>query len=292
MRVPQESGRLYLVATPIGNLGDMTQRALDILARADWVAAEDTRHTGRLLQHFGLSKRLVAVHQYNESGQVDLFREALSSGQVVALVSDAGTPLISDPGFPVVRALREAGFEVSPVPGACALVAALSASGLPCDRFSFEGFLPAKAVGRRKSLEALADESRTLVFYESPHRIDETLRDMGQVLGGRRQIVLAREMTKTFETFLSGTADELLARIEQDANQRRGEFVVLVEGAPVREAVEGGELAIGVDDLLAAFMPELPLKKLASIVSGLSGLPKNDLYKKALELKSRQESQE
>ncbi|MGH8078900.1 MAG: 16S rRNA (cytidine(1402)-2'-O)-methyltransferase, partial [Lysobacter sp.] len=224
-------GTLHIVATPIGNLGDLSPRALDTLKTVAAICAEDTRHTRQLLSHFGLERPLLALHQHNEDAQTAQLVRRLLSGDSLALVSDAGTPLISDPGFRLVRAARDAGVRVSPVPGPCAAIAALSVAGLASDRFVFEGFLPAKGAARRERLAKLASEPRTLMFYESGHRIEEALVDMAGTLGEARPAVLARELTKLFETVLDGTLAELRARVQGDPNQRKGEFVLIVEGA-------------------------------------------------------------
>ncbi|HLT13525.1 MAG TPA: 16S rRNA (cytidine(1402)-2'-O)-methyltransferase [Marinobacter sp.] len=282
-RVPVSvGGLLYVVATPIGNLDDLSERARQVLAGADLVAAEDTRHSGRLLQHLGLSKPMLALHDHNERGRVSRVLEALSAGQTVALVSDAGTPLISDPGYIVVREARAAGFKVSPIPGACALVAGLSAAGLPTDQFLFAGFLPAKRAGRKSTLESFRRQSATLVFYESPHRITDLMEDVVDVFGAERECVLGRELTKTFETFYSGAAAEVLAELQADPHGSRGEFVVMVRGAA---DVPSAEASVDADKLLALLVKELPVKTAAKIVADVSGLSKNDLYQRALGLR-------
>jgi len=282
-RVPVSvGGLLYVVATPIGNLDDLSERARQVLAGADLVAAEDTRHSGRLLQHLGLSKPMLALHDHNERGRVSRVLEALSAGQTVALVSDAGTPLISDPGYIVVREARAAGFKVSPIPGACALVAGLSAAGLPTDQFLFAGFLPAKRAGRKSTLESFRRQSATLVFYESPHRITDLMEDVVDVFGAERECVLGRELTKTFETFYSGEAAEVLAELQADPHGSRGEFVVMVRGAA---DVPSAEASVDADKLLALLVKELPVKTAAKIVADVSGLSKNDLYQRALGLR-------
>jgi len=282
-RVPVSvGGLLYVVATPIGNLDDLSERARQVLAGADLVAAEDTRHSGRLLQHLGLSKPMLALHDHNERGRVSRVLEALSAGQTVALVSDAGTPLISDPGYIVVREARAAGFKVSPIPGACALVAGLSAAGLPTDQFLFAGFLPAKRAGRKSTLESFRRQSATLVFYESPHRITDLMEDVVDVFGAERECVLGRELTKTFETFYSGAAAEVLAELQADPHGSRGEFVVMVRGAADVPSVEA---SVDADKLLALLVKELPVKTAAKIVADVSGLSKNDLYQRALGLR-------
>lgn len=275
------AGTLYVVATPIGNLADMVPRALDILKTVALVAAEDTRHSGRLLRHFGIDTRLVSYHDRGEVDQGEVVLAALAEGRDVALISDAGTPLISDPGYRLVRAARAAGFAVSPVPGACAAVAALSAAGLPSDRFVFEGFLPARAGERQRRLEVLAHEPRTLIFYEAPHRILETLADIATVFGAERELVLGREISKAFETFLTGSAAEVGARVATDANQRRGELVLMAAGAPER-APEGDDL----DRVLTVLLEELPLKQAVGLAARITGAAKNQLYERALALRA------
>lgn len=274
-------GSLYVVATPIGNLDDISARALSVLRSVALIAAEDTRHSARLLQHFGISTPLAACHEHNERDQGGRFIARLQAGEDVALISDAGTPLISDPGYHLVRQARAAGVAVVPVPGACALIAALSAAGLPSDRFIFEGFLPAKAVGRRARLEQVREEPRTLIFYEAPHRILECLQDMQAVFGDERPALLARELTKTFETLKGMPLAELAAWVAADANQQRGECVVLVAGwqAPEDEAAVSVE-ALRVLDLLLA---EMPLKRAAALAAEITGVRKNLLYQVALE---------
>lgn len=274
-------GTLYVVATPIGNLDDMTPRALNVLKDVALIAAEDTRHSLRLLQHFGIQTPLAACHEHNEREDGGRFLGKLQAGESVALISDAGTPLISDPGYHLVRQARAAGVKVVPVPGACAVIAALSAAGLPSDRFIFEGFLPAKAAARASRLEALREEPRTLIFYEAPHRILESVQAMEAAFGGDRPAVLARELTKTFETLKGLPLAELRAFIESDSNQQRGECVVLVGGwiAPVGEDAISAE-ALRVLDLLLA---EMPLKKAAALAAQITGVRKNLLYQVALE---------
>ena len=276
------AGTLYVVATPIGNLADMVPRALDILKTVALVAAEDTRHSGRLLRHFGIATRLVSYHDRGEADQGEAVLAALADGRDVALISDAGTPLISDPGYRLVRAARAAGFAVSPVPGACAAVAALSVAGLPSDRFVFEGFLPARAGERLRRLEALAQEPRTLIFYEAPHRIQEALADIATVFGAERELVLGREISKAFETFLTGSAAEVGAQVAADANQRRGELVLMVAGAPER-APAGDDL----DRVLSVLLEELPLKQAVGLAARITGAAKNQLYERALALRER-----
>lgn len=277
-------GTLYVVATPIGNLDDLSPRAARTLASVDVVAAEDTRHSGRLLSHLGIQKRMVALHDHNEKDRTAGILTELQAGRDVALISDAGTPLISDPGYVLVREARAAGHRVSPIPGPCALVAALSVAGLPTDRFLYVGFLPAKRSGRRASLEVLSSEVATLVFYESPHRIMESVRDIADVLGSDREIVLGREITKTFETFYSGSVADVLAELERDPHGNRGEFVVMVRGAAAQAGSEEAA-TMDVDRMLRVLLAELPVKKVAKMASELTGLSKNELYQRALALK-------
>ena len=274
-------GSLYVVATPIGNLDDISARALTILRSVALIAAEDTRHSARLMQHFGIGTPLAACHEHNERDQGGRFLARLLAGDDVALISDAGTPLISDPGYHLVRQARAAGVAVVPVPGACALIAALSAAGLPSDRFIFEGFLPAKAAGRRARLEQVKEEPRTLIFYEAPHRILECLQDMQSVFGDERPALLARELTKTFETLKGMPLAELAAWVAADSNQQRGECVVLVAGwqAPEGEEAVSAE-AMRVLNLLLA---EMPLKRAAALAAEITGVRKNLLYQVALE---------
>ena len=269
------AGKLWIVATPIGNLDDLSARAQAILRQVDLVAAEDTRHSAALLQHYAISTRRIALHEHNErEASADLVQK-MRNGAQIALISDAGTPLVSDPGFRLVRAAREAGCEVSPVPGPCAAIAALSAAGLPSDRFAFEGFLPAKASARRERLQALVAEPRTLIFYESSHRIVEALDDLAAVFGGDRHAVVARELTKLFETVLDGALADLTARIKADANQQRGEFVVLVAGAG--DEADAARLAEGrrVFELLRK---DLPPGRAAKLAAEITGAPRNALY--------------
>lgn len=278
------AGTLYVVATPIGNLDDLSPRATRTLAHVAVVAAEDTRHSGRLLSHLGLHKRLIALHDHNEKDRASALIAELAAGRDVALISDAGTPLISDPGYVVVREARLAGYPVSPIPGPCALVAALSAAGLPTDRFLFAGFLPAKRAARRSALESLGSETATLVFYESPHRVLDCVQDVADILGPDREIVLGREITKTFETFYSGAVSAVRDALEADPHGSRGEFVLMIRGAQPETGKENaGEL--DTDRLIRALLPELPVKKVARIASELTGLSKNELYQRALALK-------
>ncbi len=268
-------GTLFVVATPIGNLADLSPRARDTLAGVDAICAEDTRHTRQLLAHFGIDRPLLALHEHNEGELATRLVARLGAGESLALVSDAGTPLVSDPGFRLVRAAREAGVRVSPVPGPSALVAALSVAGLPSDRFVFEGFLPAKAAARRERLAQLAAETRTLIFYESAHRIDETLADAAAAFGDDRPAVLARELTKLFETVLDGTLAQLQARVAGDANQRKGEFVLLVQGAG-----DDGEARVAEGRRIYAKLgAHLPPSTAAKLAAELSGAPRKALYR-------------
>lgn len=276
---------LYVVATPIGNLRDITLRALDVLAAADVVAAEDTRNTAHLLTHHGIgANRLMAVHQHNECGAAEKVVALLQAGQSVAFVSDAGTPAVSDPGALLVQAVLAAGLRVIPIPGASAAIAALSASGLNHPHFLFYGFLPNKSAARRTVLESLRDHPYTLVFYEAPHRIVECMADLCAVLGGERQIVLAREITKLFETIHACRLADAEAWLLSDSNQQRGEFVVLVSGAEPQQG-----LPAEVRHILETLLAELPLKQAVQLAAKISMASRNDLYQLALEIKeSRQ----
>jgi 16S rRNA (cytidine1402-2'-O)-methyltransferase len=274
------TGTLFIVAPPIGNLQDMTPRALEVLADVGLIAAEDTRHSGRLLQHFGISTPTTACHDHNERDKSARLVERMLAGEDMALISDAGTPLISDPGYHLVRAAREAGVRVCPVPGPCALVAALSAAGLPSDRFAFEGFLPAKASGRRQRLQALSSEPRTWMLYEAPHRLLECLEDMLDILGPERQVVLARELTKTFETIKGAPIAELVEWVRADSDQQRGECVLVVEAMPAPEESEG--LNPEAQRVLDILLAELPVKQAAALAAQITGEKKNRLYQVAL----------
>ena len=273
-------GTLYIVPTPIGNLGDMTERALNVLRHCQAIAAEDTRHSGQLLQHLGIKKELFALHEHNERQKAALVIERLQRGDDIALISDAGTPLISDPGYVLVQQCRIAGITVTALPGACAFVTALSGAGLPTDRFCFEGFLPAKPQQRRKALQALVTETRTLVFYESPHRIVDTLADLVTEFGGDRTMVMARELTKQFETYLSGSIAEVQAKVLADSNQQRGEMVLMLSGAEAAAETDVNPAAMKTLNLLRK---ELPLKKAAALAAEIHGARKNTLYQLALE---------
>lgn len=275
------NGNLYIVATPIGNTADITERALETFSEVDLIAAEDTRHSGLLLNRYGIKKPFFALHDHNEQEKSHLLVEKLQNGSHIALISDAGTPLISDPGFHLVRQCREAGIKVIPIPGACAAITALCASGIASDRFCFEGFLPAKSKGRLDKLNLLINEERTLIFYESTHRIHETLKDMQQVFGESRYVVLARELTKTWETIYGAPLGELNQWIAEDPNRSKGEMVLVVEGA-VRDLSEPS-ISPEAQKALQLLAQELPLKKAAAIVAELYGYKKNELYRFGLD---------
>ena len=277
-----KAGTLYVVATPIGNLEDMTPRAIRILSEVDLIAAEDTRHSGKLLKHFGIEAKTEALHEHNERSQVPRLIEILQAGKSIAFITDAGTPLVSDPGFHLVRSARQAGLTVIPVPGACAAIAALSAAGLPSDRFVFEGFPPAKSAARRAVFEKLREEARTLIFYESPHRILESLKEMTEIFGPEREAVLARELTKQFETVRNGTLTELSEWVNRDPHQQLGEFVILIHGVPRKEREAVDEEA---ERVLRILLGELPVSQAAALAAKITGLKKNRLYEYALNLK-------
>lgn len=275
-----EAGVLYVVATPLGNLADLSRRAAEVLGAVDAIAAEDTRHSRILLQHYGIGARCVSLHEHNESARVPQLLERLHGGDAIALISDAGTPLISDPGYRLVRTAREAGIRVSPVPGPCALTAALSVSGLAADRFVFEGFLPARPAARRQRLRSLVQESRTLILYESSHRIAASLKDLNEVFGPARRAVIGRELTKRFETVRGDSLGKLCSWLTADKDQQKGEFVVLIEGAaPVEPPDDQAQT------LLAVLLKEVSVKTAARLAAEITGQNRNRLYKLALELK-------
>ncbi len=265
---------LYIVATPIGNLDDITLRAIDTLKRVDLIAAEDTRHSGLLLQHLGIKAKLFSLHDHNEQEKAHVLIEKLQSGLSIALVSDAGTPLINDPGYHLVKACRENDIKVVPIPGACAAIAALSVAGLPSDKFIYEGFLPAKSKARQDSLASLITEPRTMIFYESTHRLLETLKDMQTIFGADKQIVLAKELTKTWETIVSFPVNELIDWLNQDASRQKGEFVLIVAGY----TESNKDIDPKAINTLKLLQKELPLKKAAAITAEIYGLKKNQLY--------------
>lgn len=279
------NGLLYVVATPIGNLGDITLRALEVLKSVDAIAAEDTRHTSGLLSHFGISKKLIAVHEHNEHQSAEKLLLQLNAGENIALVTDAGTPGISDPGAVVVDFVRKAGIKVVPIPGVSAVITALSASGIAQNGFLFHGFLPASGAARRKALEALKAQAVTLVFYEAPHRIVESIVDMANVLGAERRITIARELTKTFETIHRCNLADADAWLQADSNQQRGEFVLLVEAAAIKDADEISEDTLRILKLLLA---DLPLKQAVKLATEITAEKKNVLYELALKLKTDQ----
>ncbi len=282
------AGRLYVVATPIGNLGDLSPRARAVLSACALIAAEDTRHTGALLKHFDIRTPMVSLHEHNELQRTPELLLRMQSGAEIALVSDAGTPGISDPGFDLVRACAAAGLDVIAIPGPCALVAALSISALPTDRFCFEGFLPARAAARRARLDALAEEPRTLVFYESPHRVRDMLEDCAGALGADRIAAVAREITKLHETLYRGSLAQLALRAGAEADFTRGEIVLVVAGAaPAHSGAAGGADGHGgaLDRVLKPLLEELPLKQAAHLAAQISAVRENVAYKRALQLK-------
>ena len=275
---------LYIVATPIGNLDDISQRALNILREVDLIAAEDTRHSQLLLNRYGIKKTMYAYHQHNERQQAEQLLHKLESGQKIALISDAGTPLISDPGFFLVKLVSEAGIKVVPIPGPSAVLTALCASGLPCDRFYFAGFLPAKAAAREKQLATLQTMTCTLIFYAAPHRIIAVLSSMMTIFGEQRPAVVARELTKKFETFYYGTLESIKQQLEQQAEQQKGEFVILLQGA---EPLENQANDVQLEHTLKTLLAELPLKQAVKLAANLTGLSKNKVYKTALIIKNK-----
>jgi 16S rRNA (cytidine1402-2'-O)-methyltransferase len=291
--VNETAGRLYVVATPIGNLGDLSPRARAVLSDVALVAAEDTRHTGVLLKHFGIQTPQMSLHEHNEAQRAEDIIQRLRQGASVALVSDAGTPAISDPGFELVRAVTAAGFEIIAIPGPCAAIAALSIAALPTDRFCFEGFLPARGAARRKRLQSLVTETRTLVLYEAPHRVRDTLEDCAAVFGDERSATVAREITKMHEMTYRGSLRDLRARAAADADFGRGEIVLVIAGAPQTPADDdrgadghGGAL----DRVLRILLAELPLKTAARLAAQITEARDNEAYKRALHLKQESAS--
>lgn len=273
---------LYVVATPIGNMGDLSPRAREALAAATVIAAEDTRHTGQLLRAIGVDRPLVSLHEHNEAARVAELVARIEAGESVALVSDAGTPLVSDPGFLLVRAARNAGLRISPVPGACAAIAALSVAGLPSDRFCFEGFLPARGAARRARLESLARETRSLVFYEAPARIADCLEDLAATFGPTREATVARELTKLHETLYHGSLGDLAGLPARDPNLARGEIVIVVAGAA---AVSDTADTVELDRVLSLLLAEMPVSQAAKLAAALTGLHRNECYARALALR-------
>lgn len=278
-----EAGILYVVATPIGNLGDITQRAIETLKNVDYIAAEDTRHSAKLMSHLNITTPLMAYHDHSDEKRLNKICHYLVSGQSVALISDAGTPLISDPGYQLVRLIRERGMVVVPIPGPCALISALSVCGLATDRFTFEGFLPAKGSARKAYLQALVRDERTLVFYESTHRILDTLDDMSVIFEADRTVAIARELTKTYETILTGSFTDVIGQVTSDKNQQKGEFVLMVSG--YKQAINGPSLDQSVVDTMRVLLKELPIKQASAIGAKLTGVKKRDLYQWALDHK-------
>lgn len=275
---------LYVIATPIGNFEDMTLRAISTLKCVDVIAAEDTRHSAKLLQHFGINTTVMSCHNYNEKAVTERLLEHLAEGRSVGLISDAGTPLISDPGFLLVREARKRGYSVFPIPGASALIAALSVAGLPTTRFIFEGFLPAKSSARKIIFEKYKNEVATIVFYESPHRIINCLEDMSLVLGLDRYVVLARELTKTYETVYGAPLGELLDWVAKDSNQQKGEFVILLD-APAIDREFDQRMDDATQSVLTVLLAELPLKQAVNLAAKITGRNKNELYDYALSLR-------
>ncbi|MCA4778983.1 16S rRNA (cytidine(1402)-2'-O)-methyltransferase [Acinetobacter towneri] len=274
------SAQLFVVATPIGHLDDMSYRAIDVLKSVSLIAAEDTRTSAQLMKHFNISTPLTACHEHNESNKIDILVQKLLNGEDMALISDAGTPLISDPGFKLVRAAQANGIRVIPVPGACAAIAALSAVGLPSDRFSFQGFLASKQSQRLQQLEKLKDETQTLIFYEAPHRILDSVKDMAAVFGADRPVGFAREITKTFETIKKMTLGELAEFIAADHHQQKGEIVLVVGGASEEKNMEQEKL----DQLLQRLLQDLSVKAASQLAADLTGIKKKIAYQRALEL--------
>jgi 16S rRNA (cytidine1402-2'-O)-methyltransferase len=279
------SGTLFIVATPIGNLSDITERALQVLKQVSLIAVEDSRHSGRLLQAHGVATPMLAVHEFNERQRTEGLLDRVAAGESIALISDAGTPLISDPGFQLVRRAHQRGLVVVPVPGPSAAIAALSAAGLPSDRFAFEGFLPARRSARIAALQKLQREPRTLIFYEAPHRILESVQDLVECFGESREVTLARELTKTHETIRQTTLGGLAAFVAEDANQQRGEIVLVVAGYERK----GTELDGEVLRLLSILLEELPLKQAAALVARVTGLAKGEIYDAGLQLKGKKD---
>lgn len=281
-----DCGILYLVATPIGNLADLSFRALDVLRQADCIAAEDTRHSRPLLEHYGIAKPLLPLHEHNEDRIAPRMVKRLLQGETIALISDAGTPLISDPGFPLVRLARQQGIRVVPIPGTCALIAALSASGLPAGRFSFEGFPPRTGSARKALLQSLASDPRTLIFYESSHRALDFLRDLAAVFPGERPVVIARELTKLYETIVNSTAGEAATCVAASPDMQKGEFVILIAGADPAQAPKDS-LTDEQQRVLGFLLEECSVKTAAALCARLTGARKELAYQAALQLKRK-----
>ena len=278
-------GVLYIVATPIGNLADITYRAVEVLGKVDLIAAEDTRHSRKLLTHYGINVSMMAFHEHNERERSSEIVALLQAGKQIALISDAGTPLISDPGYQLVAAVRAAGRQIVPVPGVSAVITALSVAGLPTDRFCFEGFLATRKAAREKQLSALRDEPRTIVIYEAPHRILDTLTSVREILGADRRMVLMRELTKLYETSRAGTCAELCDWLVQHPVQQKGEYVVVIAGAAHRAAPA---IQLDSDALLAILLEKMSLRDAAGLAARLTGQSKNELYQRALALSGRE----
>lgn len=278
----KKTGTLYIVATPIGNLGDMTARAVEVLKSVDKIAAEDTRHSALLLKHFAISKPSISLHDFNEQDRMQQMLAALKAGESIALISDAGTPLISDPGFHLVREAKKEGIQVSPIPGSCALIAALCASGLPTDKFIFEGFPPPKQEARKQYLQTLLREPRTIVFYEAPHRLMDMLQSLLEVFGGARKAVVAREISKIYESIMAGDLQMLNDYYAAHADECRGEIVVMLAGA---EAADNAAVSVHPQDVLKILLEELPLKQAVALASKITGGKRNELYDEALRMK-------
>ncbi|MBO1927206.1 16S rRNA (cytidine(1402)-2'-O)-methyltransferase [Thiomicrorhabdus sp. 6S2-11] len=277
------SGTLYVVATPIGNLADISERAIQTLTSVNWVAAEDTRHSKPLLQHFAINQSLISLHEHNEAARSEQLLQKLLAGENGALVSDAGTPLINDPGFVLVKRLREAGVRVVPIPGPSAVITALCAAGLPTDSFSYQGFLPAKSNKRKLRLQQLLADSATLVFYESPHRLLATLADMLELFGAEREIAVARELSKQYEQFVSGTLQEVHDFFKENSDKVRGEFVLMLKGADLeKDEVQSTEF----DPMINAMLKQnLPVKQISEIIADVLSVKKKQVYQRVLELK-------
>jgi 16S rRNA (cytidine1402-2'-O)-methyltransferase len=280
------AGKLYIVATPIGNLADITLRALQVLSEVDLIAAEDTRYSRRLLNHHGITTRLTSLYEHNEALRSEALLTQLQTGRSIALISDAGTPLISDPGYRLVNQVTEAGIVVVPIPGASALTAALCCAGLPTDRFLFEGFLPAKPMQRNLRLEGLLEESRTIIFYESPHRLLASLQAIAKVMGSQRQMVLAKELTKSYEHIVRGTANDVIEWLTALPERQQGEFVILLHGAPKQTQAK---LTYNDKRVLETLLAELPVKQAAKLTAAITGGRRNELYELALQLQTGRE---
>ncbi|GAB6070766.1 16S rRNA (cytidine(1402)-2'-O)-methyltransferase [Thiomicrorhabdus hydrogeniphila] len=279
------SGTLYVIATPIGNLSDITRRAVETLEKVDWVAAEDTRHSKPLLNSLGINQHLLSLHEHNEAQRTEQLLVKLLNGESGALISDAGTPLINDPGYYLVKRLREEGVNVVPIPGPSAVITALCAAGLPTDRFTYEGFLPARSSKRLLALEALINETRTLVFYESPHRLMDCLQNMQQAFGEQREIVVARELTKKFEQFVSGSLQDVIAFFTENSDKVRGEFVLMLAGAEPKSGSDSAAM-VETDKMIQIMLKQsLPVKQISEIIAGITGEKKKAIYQRVLELK-------